>query len=138
MARLRKTRSKPLETAEMRHNALINIDENLELGPGFSMQSYNDLITYAQEELNRYNSMIANLDQQRDKIVRLERELNDANERVFKGIILNYGRDSIEYEMVGGVRKSEAHNSSKPHVTHNPGQYLENGEQEDSQGTGES
>lgn len=110
MALRKKTRSRSLETAEFRANQLANIDNTIEFGGGFSYQVYRDLVETAKAELDKYNSMMADVDEQRIVVRKLEKKLNDANERVFTGIITQYGRDSAEYEMIGGKRKSEIGN----------------------------
>lgn len=118
MARLKKRRSRSIETASFRSNALTNIDENIDFGRGLSSQSYLELVEEAQDQLHRYNAMLSNVDKQRSLLKTLEKQLDDANERVFSGIITQYGRDSDEYEMIGGTRKSEIRNN-KP-ITYNP------------------
>lgn len=118
MAYRKKQRSRSLETAEFRLNALLNIDETLDFGAGFNVNSYKTLVEEAEAELNRYNALLADADQQRSSVRRLEKQLDDANERVFSGIITQFGRDSDEYEMIGGTRKSDIRNS-KP-VTYEP------------------
>ena len=125
MARRKKKRSRSLETAEFRLNALQNIDENLDFGAGFSTTSYQTLVQTAQEQLNRYNAMLSDVDNQRSVVRKLEKQLDDANERVFSGIITLYGRDSIEYEMVGGTRKSNIRNRNIRPVTHDPEAFSE-------------
>lgn len=119
MALRKKKQSRAIETAEFRLNALRNIDESIDFGAGFTVNSFQELVEKAKAELYRYNAMMADVDQQRALVRKLERELNDANERIFTGIITRYGRDSIEYEMIGGVRKSNIYNKISP-VTHEP------------------
>lgn len=110
MALLKKKKSRSLETAQFRANQLANIDETIDFGGGFNYQVYHDLVETAKSELDKYNSMMADVDEQRIVVRRLEKKLNDANERVFAGIITQYGRDSAEYEMMGGKRKSAIRN----------------------------
>lgn len=124
MARLKKRRSRSLETASFRSNALRNISEFIDFGGGFNSDSYQELVEDAKAELDRYNAMLANVDKQRILVKQLEKMLDDANERVFSGIITLYGRDSAEYEMVGGTRKSNIRNIRA--VTYDP-----NGSDED-------
>lgn len=118
MARLKKRRSRSIETASFRSNALSNIDENIDFGRGLTSASYQELVEEAQDQLHRYNAMLSNVDKQRNLLKTTEKQLNDANERVFSGIITQFGRDSNEYEMIGGTRKSDIRNN-KP-VTYNP------------------
>ena len=118
MARLKKRRSRSIETASFRSNALTNIDETINFGRGLTSQSYQELVEEAQDQLHRYNAMLSNVDKKRNLLKRLEKQLDDANERVFSGIITQFGRDSDEYEMIGGTRKSDIRNI-KP-ITYEP------------------
>lgn len=110
MARLKKRRSRSIETASFRSNALRNIDESIDFGRGLTSDSYLGLVEEAQDELHRYNAMLSNADKKRSLLYRLEKQLDDANERVLAGIITQFGRDSDEYEMMGGTRKSDIRN----------------------------
>jgi hypothetical protein len=110
MARLKKRRSRSIETASNRTNALRTIDENIDFGRGLTSASYQMLFENARDELHRYNAMLSNVDKKRSMLHKLEKQLDDANERIFSGIIALYGRDSLEYEMVGGTRKSTIRN----------------------------
>ncbi|MFP8487456.1 hypothetical protein ACKGJO_00005 [Gracilimonas sp. Q87] len=110
MARLKKRRSRSIETASFRSNALRNIDEDIDFGRGLTSDSYQNLVEEAQDELHRYNALLSNADKKRSYLRRLEKQLDDANERIFAGIITQFGRDSDEYEMMGGTRKSDIRN----------------------------
>ena len=129
----RRTRSRSIDTGRMRVNALKNIDETLEFGRGFNAEAYETLVDGATDAIHRYNAMLANVDKQRRVLQRLERKLNDANERVFTGIATLFGKDSIEYEMIGGTRKSDIRNTKT--VTFEP--ISNNGEEEDETPEGE-
>lgn len=118
MAYRKRRKSKSLDTAAFRLNGLQNIDDTIDFGAGFTVDSYETLVEQSQIELNRYNALLSNVDKQRDVLEQYERQLDDANERVFSGIIAQFGRDSIEYEMVGGTRKSNIRNIRA--VTYDP------------------
>lgn len=132
MARLKKRRSRSIETASNRTNALRNIDENIDFGRGLTSNSYQMLFENARDELHRYNAMLSNVDKKRSLLHKLEKQLDDANERIFSGIIALYGRDSLEYEMVGGTRKSTIRNIRA--VTYNPNEGSEDTAPEDDGG----
>ena len=59
------------------------------------------------EAIHSYNNLLSNADAAGNQIDHLEREVRDLNERIFTGVATIFGRDSDEYEMVGGARKSE-------------------------------
>ena len=46
-----------------------------------------------------------------------ESELADLSERMLKGVASEFGRDSVEYEKAGGVRKSKIKRGTKSNVT---------------------
>lgn len=137
MAYRKRKRSRNLEAAQHRLNALQNIDENIEFSAGFTTESYKALVEDAIDQLHRYNAMLANVDRQKSDLRRLEKKLADANERVFSGIITQFGRDSIEYEMIGGTRKREIRNGSVKPLTYDPMEYSVEGEEDDGEPSGE-
>jgi hypothetical protein len=47
------------------------------------------------------------IDSSKSEIDQLEKNLSELGERMLIGIAFKYGKDSREYEMAGGVRKSE-------------------------------
>ena len=47
------------------------------------------------------------IDSSKTEIDQLEKNLSELAERMLIGIAFKYGKDSREYEMAGGVRKSE-------------------------------
>ncbi|WP_020401552.1 hypothetical protein [Gracilimonas tropica] len=130
MALLKKKRSRSLETANLRLVGLSEIDREIDFGSGFDLDNYNALYEETSEVLRKYNSYLKRADEQRDILDKLERQLNDANERVLFLIGGFFGKDSLEYQKVGGTRKSKF-NNNRP-VTYDPNGTL------DSSGTDES
>jgi hypothetical protein len=51
--------------------------------------------------------MLTAIDSAKAKIETLEKTIRETSERLVSGIALKYGKDSREYEMTGGVRKSD-------------------------------
>ena len=51
--------------------------------------------------------MRLSLDEKANKLAASEKTLQDLSERVLAGVAARFGKDSNEYEKVGGVRKSE-------------------------------
>jgi hypothetical protein len=60
-----------------------------------------------EESISGYNQSLSDADALRDTISELERQANDVSERLLAMVLANYGRDSVEYQRMGGVRKSE-------------------------------
>lgn len=124
----KKKKSRSLETAKYRATQLANIDETIDFGGGFNYQALKELIDTAEAEIAKYNTMLAGVDAQRIIVRKLEKQLSDACERVFTGIITQFGRDSAEYEMIGGTRKSTIGNYRSE--TYDPDGSDVEGEQE--------
>lgn len=51
--------------------------------------------------------MLTALDTAKAEIETLEKTIRETSERLVSGVVLKYGKDSREYEMAGGVRKSD-------------------------------
>ena len=95
MARTKKM-SSVLESAQTRLAALSSIDPKLSLGTGLGISDYDAQITCTRQALDTYNNFLAE-----------EASLRDLNERMLAGVGAIYGKDSSQYEMAGGARKSE-------------------------------
>lgn len=131
--RLKKTRSRALDVGLIRTTGLQEIDQLIEFTDGFTTEAYNELVFETLQELQKYNAAIKRADKQKRIFERKERELADANERVKAGVLAKFGRDSYEYSLIGGVRKSEI-GSYRP-ITYIPGgENGENGEPEEDPG----
>ncbi|MAO66044.1 MAG: hypothetical protein CL666_13700 [Balneola sp.] len=134
MALLKKKRSRSLDTANLRLVGLNEIDREIDFGSGFDLDNYNMLYEDTSEVLRKYNSYLKRADEQRDILDKLERQLNDANERVLFLIGGFFGKDSLEYQKVGGTRKSKF-NNNRP-VTYDPnGSVVTSGTEDDGSGS---
>jgi hypothetical protein len=47
------------------------------------------------------------VDEKQSEVIAKEKHLRDLHERMLMGVAARHGRDSIEYEKAGGIRKSE-------------------------------
>ncbi|MDZ8053724.1 MAG: hypothetical protein RMX68_026990 [Aulosira sp. ZfuVER01] len=57
--------------------------------------------------------MLNTIDSAREKIEALEKTIRETSERLVSGVVLKYGKDSREYELTGGVRKSDGFANAK-------------------------
>lgn len=103
----KKTYSKALQKLAFRLESVKTIDPAFDFGNGINAAELETLEGELQSALNSYNSTLSDADQERDEIRLLERRARDAAERLRAHIIAQYGRDSLEYQRIGGVRKSE-------------------------------
>ncbi|WP_341526842.1 hypothetical protein WKK05_30600 [Nostoc sp. UHCC 0302] len=54
------------------------------------------------------NNALTEIDSSLEEIRDLEKSLSDLSQRMLIGVAFKYGKDSYEYVMAGGVRKSDA------------------------------
>ncbi|MEH2234281.1 MAG: hypothetical protein V7K71_32435 [Nostoc sp.] len=104
---LRKRTSRVLENAELRFAGLKAIDVNLDLGETCNLKMLTELIEQLRSKLEAHNTALSTIDSSKVEIDMLEQTLGTFSEKMLMGIGFKYGKDSREYEMAGGVRKSE-------------------------------
>lgn len=104
--RKRKT-SRVLEQAELRASGLTAINPAIDFGDDRSLSTLNNQIDQLREKLNAYNTALVVVDTTRSEIKGLEKTLGDLCEKMLIGVAFQYGKDSQEYQMAGGVRKSD-------------------------------
>jgi hypothetical protein len=106
MARLKRS-SAVLETARKRLAGLKSLKTAPNLGPDLTDVSYEADITALEGKIAAYNERLASLDPMLNEIQSLETGLSDKSSRILAGVGVERGKDSDEYEQVGGTRKSE-------------------------------
>jgi hypothetical protein len=106
MSRKRRT-SRVIEKAELRISGLKAIDPNMDFGNNRNLQNMIQLIEHCRAKINAYNTALAVIDSSRTEMEELEKTLSELNTQMLLGVAFKYGKDSIEYEMAGGVRKSD-------------------------------
>ncbi|MGJ3252895.1 MAG: hypothetical protein ACFE0J_17440 [Elainellaceae cyanobacterium] len=102
-----KRSSRTLERAEQRYASLQSIDEQLNLGEGLTLGTYKQQIEDLRNQINAYNTILSSADRAANLVKTLEIQVNTLSERMLLGVATRYGKDSNEYEMAGGTRKSE-------------------------------
>ena len=106
MARPKRT-SPTIEKSQQRLSALLSIDTNLDLGNDLTAAAYKAEIVKAQTLLDTYNTLLSQTDGALNAFAAAEKGLKDLSERMLSGVSVKFGKDSAQYEMAGGVRKSE-------------------------------
>lgn len=102
-----RTRTSPtIEKAQKRNLALKSIDPYLDLGNGLTVREFSNLIEDTQTKIDRYNLAIKGLTQLHDEMMESERQLAAEHERMLSGVLAKYGRNSTEYEMAGGSKRT--------------------------------
>ena len=102
-----KRNSKTLEKAEQRASAIMSIQEDLDLGNDLTLDSYWAAIDDVLNMQKQYNARLSSLDELYNKLRAGERALGEMSDHMLSGVKVKFGRDSYEYEMAGGVRRSE-------------------------------
>ncbi|MEH1827189.1 MAG: hypothetical protein V7L22_17780 [Nostoc sp.] len=104
----RKQRSSSvLEKTEKRVIGFKSIDSSLDFGDSISLDNLIQLTGQLRNQIDQYNMMLTALDSAKAKIETLEKNICETSERLVSGVVSKYGKDSREYEMTGGVRKSD-------------------------------
>ncbi|OUL29879.1 hypothetical protein BV372_22560 [Nostoc sp. T09] len=107
-----------LEKAQRRIAGLNTIDASLDLGNGLTVKIFSELIEDTRRKLEAHNIAVSAADQTGTLVSQAERSLADLSERMLTGVASKYGKNSNEYEMAGGVRKSDRKRSPrKPKVS---------------------
>ena len=106
MARPKRS-SRTLDKAQRRLAGIQSINIKLELSAELSAQDYTKNINDLRQKLNAYNTALSNLDALYNQVIETERNLADYSEKMLLGVAVKFGKDSHEYEMAGGVRKSD-------------------------------
>ena len=106
MARLKKVFTH-YEAANTRLSALKSIDPTLDLGSNLTVPNYETKVLNLRDKLSTYNTTLSLLDQLYNELNTLELDLKDISERMLLGVAAKYGKNSNEYEMAGGTKKSE-------------------------------
>lgn len=106
MTRKKRT-SRTLEKAELRAAGLRAIDTKMDFGDTRNLDNMTKLMEQLRGRIDAYNTALSILDSSKTEIEALEKTLGDLSDKMLIGVAFKYGKDSSEYEMAGGVRKSE-------------------------------
>ncbi|MCC5665000.1 hypothetical protein LC653_13995 [Nostoc sp. CHAB 5784] len=96
-----------LEKAELRMAGLKAIDPTMDFGDARNLQSITQIIQQYRSKIEAYNTTLAVIDSYKNEMKELETTLSDLTEKMLLGVAFKYGKDSHEYQMAGGVRKSD-------------------------------
>ncbi|WP_375507254.1 hypothetical protein [uncultured Nostoc sp.] len=102
-----KKSSTVLEKTEQKVIGFKSINSNLDFGDSISLNHLTKLTEQLRNQIDEYNMMLTAIDSAKVKIETLEKTIRETSERLVSGVALKYGKDSREYEMTGGVRKSD-------------------------------
>ncbi len=106
MAR-RKRASRDLIALKTRIGNMKGIDPALDLGNGISVAELETFANGMDNRLGTYNSLLAQIDALSNELDDLDLQARDTSVRVLAAAAVKFGRDSREYEALGGTRASE-------------------------------
>ncbi|AFY32230.1 hypothetical protein [Calothrix sp. PCC 7507] len=106
MAR-QKRNSRTLDKAEIRLASIKSISPTLDVGEGLTVKDYTQKIEDLRKSLEAYNTTLSTIDVLLTQIVENEKDLADYSDKILRGIAYKFGNNSHEYQMAGGIRKSE-------------------------------
>jgi uncharacterized protein YukE len=109
----KKRSSRILEQATDRLNGLKSINPIPDFGNGLSVTAFEQAINAFRAKLDGYNRKLSDIDDELNSLEDNERELKDLNGRFLAGTGAMYGKNSSQYEVVGGVRTSDRKRSSR-------------------------
>ncbi|WP_375514922.1 hypothetical protein [uncultured Nostoc sp.] len=101
--------SKVLDRAQRRIAALKSISPSLDLGNGVTIDSFAAVIKTTQEKLEAYNSSLSTVDLTQGALELAEKSLMELTEHMLLSVAAKYGKNSDEYKMAGGVRRSDVY-----------------------------
>jgi hypothetical protein len=110
MGRLKRT-SRVLEKANVRAAGLRSIGPE-DFGGGLTSAAYEAALEETRQKLDDYNQSLSAVDEKANVLADSEKKLQDLSERVLAGVAAKYGKNSNQYEKVGGVRKSDRKRSA--------------------------
>ncbi|BBD68624.1 hypothetical protein NIES4072_40610 [Nostoc commune NIES-4072] len=103
----RKRNSMPLTKAERRIEGMQTINPQLDFSNGFSIATYNTKVIQLREKLAAYNQAQTMVDKTHNALIEAERDLNSYSEQMLLNVASRYGKNSDEYGMAGGTRRSD-------------------------------
>ena len=109
-----KRSSNVLEAARQRLAGLKKISPKPTFAGALSEETYEAESEGYGDEQNAYNGEVAALDERSNRLEARERVLEDLSQRILAGIRSQYGPDSNELELVGGVRRSDRKHPVRP------------------------
>ena len=104
MARAKRS-SRILTDAEKRLAGMRAVNAKLSFGDEISVPAMEAKIVAVREKLAAYNELLSEVDEIYEEVLNAEQDLSNLSSKLLAGVGLRYGKDSHEYETVGGSRQ---------------------------------
>jgi uncharacterized protein YukE len=124
MSRKKKRTSATLDKAQTRLAALKSIDKSLDLGHGVTVERFNQLIEDGRQKMESYNTVLSTVDQAYVAVVESEKTIAEWTERMLLSVASKYGKNSDEYKMAGGTRRSDRKPPKRREIQEIPGSFA--------------
>jgi len=115
-----KRKSETLEVARRRLAGIQQIKPKPDFGPGVTVEAYQAEINGFIDDQDAYNGNVAALDESGNLLDVREQGLADFSQRILAAVKAHFGPDSIEYELAGGVRRSDRKKAERTSNTPKP------------------
>lgn len=112
MARKKLIRVPDLDKGITRLASVKSIDLDIDLGNGITAANYETQIDLLRTNLSKYNTALSAVDDLYNECIAQIEVVRDWNDRVLTGVATKFGKNSSQYEMAGGVKKTERKKSS--------------------------
>jgi len=112
----RKKASHAMAQAVKRISGVKSIATDLDLGNGLTVVDYQTAIDDVLAVVDAYNTHLSLADELKNNIAEKENRLKEFSVRMLTGIAAKYGKDSNEYQMAGGTKKSHIRRAAKQKV----------------------
>lgn len=100
-------RSRAIEKAEQRAAGLKMIGSSLDLENPLPLTTFVETINQLRGKLEAYNSLLAKVNVLQADLTAGETQLKQMTEDMLIKVAARYGKDSYEYKLAGGTRRSE-------------------------------
>ena len=107
MARRKRTSTLTLEKARHILAGLKQITPKPDFGPVVTEALFEAEVTGYSNDLDAYNSHLAEVDDRSNRLDDRRMRLRDFSQRIQAAVKAQYGPDSSEFELVGGLRRSD-------------------------------
>ncbi|GAP93647.1 hypothetical protein [Leptolyngbya sp. NIES-2104] len=106
MARAQRT-SRVLDKGQVQLLKFRSVDPKMDFGNDRSITTLAKQIEQLNTQLIDYNNTLAQVDAKKLRLDEMEKTMNDLMDQLMNGVCGKYGNDSREFEMAGGIRKSD-------------------------------
>jgi hypothetical protein len=103
----KREQSRIIDKLKFRLQAAKEVDSEFDFGNGISAVALEGLLASLDERIDQYNQTLSDADDLLASIRTAEKEAKDASDRLLRLMGGFYGPDSLEYQRLGGTRKSQ-------------------------------